>query len=107
MLDSLDLRKKKETNLGLLCQSPKGAESIVQCLLVHVRIQISHEQISPNIYLLLVVRCFVDSDGFSIQFYLVHDLNSILGIRFRHEFAETKSLVSLGDSVFRKENVGC
>lgn len=40
---ALHEKKNKRANLGLICQSSKGAESIVQCLLVHVRIQISHE----------------------------------------------------------------
>lgn len=47
------------------------------CLLIDIRIQISHKEICAHVQLPLVRGCFVDSDGLGIHLHHVQHLDSL------------------------------
>ena len=47
----------------------------------------------------------VDPDGFTIQFYHVHDFDGIVSIFFTHELNEAIALVGLSHPIFRHVNI--
>ena len=77
----------------------KIAESLVQQFLVHIRVQIANEDVSPNILGSFVLWSFVDFERFSVQLNHMHDLDGIVCIFLTFELNKTVPLMLIGNLV--------
>ena len=97
---------KEEIYLGHCRQAAKPAKSFIESLFCDHGIEITDEQLGTNLYcFLLVGRCFIDPDRFSIKSNLVHDLCCVLCILFANELDEAITLMGLSHSIFWQVNV--
>lgn len=92
-------------NFRSLQNDTECAEGVVQQFFVDFWIEITDENVCPDIKILLMGRSFVDSNGFSVQLNHVHNLDGIVGIFFPEKLHETVALVHLGDTVLRLMNI--
>lgn len=83
----------------------KVAESVIKQFLVNFRVQVADEQVCPNILSAFVLRCFVDFDGFSVQFYHVHDLDRVICVFFTLELDEAEALMLVCDLIARNVDI--
>ena len=72
-------------DLGGLEDDPKGAEGVVQQLLVDLWIQITDEDVCTHVQVLVVGRGLIDTYRLSIKLYHVHDLYGVICILFAKE----------------------
>ena len=87
-------------------QGSEPAECTIERLFADHRIQVTNEELGANLgRLLLVCRCLVDADRFSVQPDLVHDLCGILCVFLGHELDETEALVYLRDAILGKVHI--
>jgi len=83
----------------------ESTECIVQELLVHIRLQIAHENVSTDIKIALVLRGFVYANGLAKQLNHVHYLHCVLRVFWRAELDKAKVLFRAGHFIFRHEHV--
>jgi len=77
----------------------KSRKCVIQQFFINFRIQVSYENISSNIQILLMSRSLVDPDRLTKQFYHVHDLYRVISIIFSKKLHKAITLVLHGDPV--------
>lgn len=77
----------------------KGAEDIVELLLLHFRIQVTNEDIGTHIQALGIGGCLVDAYGLAVNLDHVHDLDGEVCVVFSHKLHKAVTLVLLRDAI--------
>lgn len=78
----------------------KGAEGVVQQLLVDLRVQVADEDVGAHVQVLVVGRGLVHADRLPVQLDHVHDFNGVVCIFLAEEFHEPITLMLTRDSIF-------
>jgi hypothetical protein len=65
---------------------------VVKKLLVHLWVEVTDEDVGPDIQVLLMGRSFVDPDGLSVELDHVHDLDGVVGVVLAQELYEPVAL---------------
>lgn len=86
-------------NLRRLQNHAERRERVVQQLLVHLRVQISDEDVRTHVQVLLMGRSLVHADRLAVQLDHVHNLDRIVGVLLAEELHEAVTLVHLRDTV--------
>lgn len=75
--------------LRIRSNATKSAESIIQDLLIHIRVKIANEKVSTNIQALLILRRLVNTNRLAMNFNHVENLNRIVSIFLATELNES------------------
>ena len=87
-------------DLGRVDQGTKLAKGIVKCLLVNHAVEVTQEEFSANLdVLLLVGRGLVDTDAATVEGDVVHNLGRIVGLGLGMELDEAEALVLAVDAI--------
>mmetsp|Transcript_7843 Transcript_7843/g.22447 ORF Transcript_7843/g.22447 Transcript_7843/m.22447 type:complete len:319 (+) Transcript_7843:3226-4182(+) len=80
-------------HLGRLRHHSKGRERVVQILLVHLAVQIPHEEVGAHVRKAFVLRRLVHLDGHAVQLQHVEDLHGVVRILLPLELHKAIALV--------------
>lgn len=78
---------------------PKITKSLIEHLLINLRIQIPNKQIGADLLRAFILRGLIDFDGLAVEFDHVHDLDGVVGVLLAFELDEAVPLVLVADFV--------
>lgn len=78
----------------------KGTECVVEQFLINLRIQVTNENVGPHIQVFVVRRSLIDSNGFTVELYHIHDFDGIISILFTKELYKAITLMLASYPVF-------